>query len=139
MTNDQIMAMFEKIGGVDEVNKEANIIFDVFGTNEVLILQERGTSALSYYPQIMTNHPEVKGFPAIFALGDAVLVLGGATNEAPEIQIKFGTHRNGKTVDIFPPSLDLNKATNFSKVSFLLNDPSYLRVTNNIFAWKGKH
>jgi hypothetical protein len=139
MTNDQVMARFEKAGGVDAVNKEAEVIFSVFGSNGAIFLQDHGVSALRDYPEIITNHPEVKSFPAIFSLGDFVMLLDGATNEAPEIIIKYGTHRDSKTIEIFPPNLEVNRATNFQHISTLLNDSSYFHVTNNIFAWKGRY
>jgi hypothetical protein len=138
ITNDQVMARLEKAGGVDEVNKEAEVIFSVFGTNDVFILQDYGIPHLNDYPE-MKSHPEIKSFPAIFALGDVVMVQGGSFNTAPEIHVRYGKHNQAKTIDIFPPSFDVNKATNFSNISVFLSDPSYLRVTNNIFAWKGKH
>jgi hypothetical protein len=69
ITNDEVMDRFAKAGGVDEVNKEAEVIFSIFGTNGAVILQDYGVSSLRCYPEIMTNHPEVKNFPAIFHLG----------------------------------------------------------------------
>ena len=138
ITNEQVMARFEKAGGVNEVNKEAEIIFKVFGTNAVFILQDFGTPHLDDYLE-MKNHPEIKSFPAIFALGDVVMVQGGSLNNAaPEIYVRYGKHNQAKTIDIFPPEIDVDKTTNFYILSFL-NDPSYLRVTNNIFAWKGRY
>ena len=138
ITNEQIMARFEKAGGVDEVNKEAEILFKVFGTNDIFILKEFGIPHLNDYPE-MKNHPEIKSFPAIFALGDVVMVQGWSLNNAaPEICVRYGKHNQAKTIDIFPHDIDVDKTTNFYILSFL-NDPSYLRVTNNIFAWKGRY
>jgi hypothetical protein len=138
ITNEQVMAQFEKAGGVDEVNKEAEIIFKVFGTNAVFILQDFGIPHLNDYHE-MKDHPEIRSFPAIFALGDMVMVQGGSLdNAAPEIYVRYGKRNHVKTIDIFPPDINVDKTTNFYVLSFL-NDPSYLRVTNNIFAWKGRY
>jgi hypothetical protein len=138
ITYDQVMARFEKAGGVDEVNKEAEIIFNIFGTNDVFVLQEFGIPHLNDCPE-MKKYPEIKNFPAIFALGDVVMVQGGSLNNAaPEIYVRYGKHNQAKTIDIFPPNIDADKTANFYILSFL-KDPSYLRVTNNIFAWKGRY
>jgi hypothetical protein len=126
-------ALFDKVGGVAEINKEAKTIFEMFGTNEVRILQEGGLSALSYYPEAMTNHPDIKGFPAIFALGKSVMLLGGATNQTVMININFGTHRNGGEYLIFPPDFNVKTDAHWSS---LLNSPNYFQVASNIIASK---
>ena len=138
ITNEQVMARFEKAGGVDKINKEAEVIFRVFGTNDLFILQDYGIPHLNDYHEIK-NHTEITNFPAIFALGDMVMVQGGASNAAPEIRVRYGKHNQAKTIHIFPPNFDVDKATNSSNISAFLNDSSYLRVTNNIFAWKGRY
>ena len=126
-------ALFDKVGGVAEINKEAKSIFEIFGTNQVYDLQGFDQSMLSYYPEVMTNHPDISNFPAIFALGKSAMLLGGATNQTAWIKINFGTHRNGGEYLIFPPGFDVNTDTHFASY---LGDPNYFLVASNIIASK---
>jgi len=126
-------ALFDKVGGVAEVNKEAKIIFEIFGTNEVYGLQGFGKPMLGYYPEVMTNHPDIKDFPALFALGKSVMLLGGATNQTALIKINFGTHWNGGQYFIFPPGFNVKTESNWVS---LLNNPNYFQLASNIIASK---
>lgn len=126
-------ALFDKVGGISEINKEAKTIFDIFGTNEVYGLQDFGKSMLSFYPEVMTNHPDIRDFPAIFALGKSAMLLGGATNQTALIKINFGTHWNGGSYFIFPPGFNVMSDPNWAS---LLNAPKFFQVTSNIIASK---
>ena len=129
ITKSEAMEMFEQSGGVDKVNEEAKIIFDIFGTNAVYILQAYKVPHLQDYPE-MRSHPEIKDFPAIFALGDVV------TLQKAEIYIRFGVHRRAKAIHILPPNLDIDKAANFNAVSAFANESWYIRIAPNIFVEK---
>ncbi len=132
MTKSQIMEMFDKAGGVEKVNAEAKVVFEIFSTNEVYVLQDYHVPHLQDYPEIK-SHPEITNFPAIFALGDVVMVQRGLPPSVPEIYIRFGVHRRAKVIHILPPNLD---ATNFGNASAFTNESLYIRVAPNIFVDK---
>jgi hypothetical protein len=132
MTKSEAVEMFKKAGGIDKINEEAKIVFDVFGTNAVYILQDYHISHLQDYPEIR-RRPEIKDFPAIFALGDVVLLQRDSSGSPPEINIRFGIHRRAKAIRIFPPNLDIDKAPNFRAVSAFTNESWYIRIAPNIF------
>jgi hypothetical protein len=101
-------------------------------TNAVYILQDYHISHLQDYPEIR-RRPEIKDFPAIFALGDVVLLQRDSSGSPPEINIRFGIHRRAKAIRIFPPNLDIDKAPNFRAVSAFTNESWYIRIAPNIF------
>jgi len=112
------MTMFDKAGGVDKVNQEAQVVFDQFGTNETKSLSES----------------VAKDFPAIAALGgDSVVLLGQSSDMASEIAIRFGGHWHTKFIHIFPPNFNISEATNFTNVSAFLDESNYFQITTNIF------
>jgi hypothetical protein len=75
MTKDKAETLFNKVGGTDEINKEAKIIFDQFGTNISTVI----------YGNSLTN------FPAISSLAGSVF-LQTNSGWSTCIEIPFGSH-----------------------------------------------
>jgi len=87
MTTAQAKKMFEKAGGLEKVNQEAKVIFDLFGTNESTVI----------YGQSLTN------FPAISSLGSPIF-LQTNSGWSTHIEIPFGNHRQRSFIFIFNPA-----------------------------------
>ena len=120
MTMSQARKLFARVGGANKINQEAGILFARFGTRETRFL----------------SASELKDFPAISTLGNSVVLLGYSPDTAAEIQIRFGADQRAGFIDIFPPNLDVNRATNFLNVSAYLDGSRNLRVAGNIFVTK---
>jgi hypothetical protein len=85
MTEAQVKEMFNKVGGVDEVNQETRVLFRRFSTNEYVIL----------------NKPDLTNCPAILSLGKVFSIVSTPIGMASEIEIGFGTHMRPKLIHIF--------------------------------------
>jgi hypothetical protein len=135
MTRSEADKMIRNVGGLQEVNKEAQLVFELFGTNEMFLLKAQNQSLLASYSQ-MTKHPEVKDFPALFALGDTVVSLAGTSNFVPRIIIRFGEHRHARNIYIFQSDIDKPGIIYFSTLSHFEKDPEYIEISSNIFVMK---
>jgi hypothetical protein len=113
MTESQIAAMFEKVGGANKVNQEAKDIFTQFGTSEVTLLTKSN----------------LNNFPSISALGKSVVLYPESIDAGkfpPHIEVKFGSHFNGKTIFIF----ETNNVVQFR------NDSRLFEVSPSIYVGK---
>jgi hypothetical protein len=113
MTESQIVAMLEKVGGADKVNQEAKDIFNRFGISEVTLLTK--------------SNPN--NFPAISALGNSIVLYPESIDAGkfpPHIEVRFGSHFNTKFVFIF----ETNNVVQFK------NDSRIFQVTSNIYLGK---
>ena len=88
MTQDQALEMFTKVGGIQKINQEAKIIFDLLGTNESKVL----------YGSVLTN------YPALSALGKPLFIQAGTNGYSSRIEIPFGSHYRRNFIFIFDPN-----------------------------------
>jgi hypothetical protein len=120
MTQEKAQRLFETVGGVNEVNREAKVLFNQLGTNEWTFL----------YPQDLTNSPAISSLYSILKNYSGREYSGTDVAIFPEngrhLEIKFGNHWSLKWIYIF----DTNKATKFNSSS------NYFQITSNIFASK---
>jgi hypothetical protein len=114
MTKEKALKLFERAGGIDKVEQEANVLFDRFGTNEYWLMRQSDS----------TN------FPAISALGNSV-----SLDANQPITIRFGGRFHTKSIYIFPSNLDLSKIPATS-LAYYTNASRCIRITNNIFVKK---
>jgi hypothetical protein len=119
MTPEKAQKLFETVGGINEVNREAKILFDRLGTNNWTFLS----------PQDLTNSPSISSLCAIcknysgqeYGPGVAIFPRYGR-----HLEIKFGNHFSLKWIYIF----DL-------RTNITFNPPSnWFQVSSNIFASK---
>ena len=117
MTPEKAQKLFQDAGGIEEINREAKMLLEKFGTNEDPYLDD----------ETLTNAP------AIYSLHTNLVYYSGSRYMAPVlfvsgkyIEIKYGNHWSLKHFYIFdsatPGAVDL--ATN------------EFQVTSNIFADK---
>jgi len=117
MTPEKARKLFETVGGVDEINREAGILFNEFGTNEWTPL----------FPEDLTNAPAISSLYSICRKYSGSDYSGTSVTIFPDngrhIEIKFGNHWSGKWIYIF----DTNSGVKF-------NSPSnWLQMAPNIF------
>ena len=97
--------LLSKPGWIANVDQEARNIFDRFGTNENTFLYDN----------------DLRDFPAIQALGNAIRMCSEDSMYSRRIQIRYGTHFRTKFVLIFDPRTAttprLNSAMGFFQVS----------------------
>lgn len=119
MTPEKAQKLFESVGGLNEVNREAKMLFDRFGTNDGKFL----------YPENLTNTPAISSLYTICEkysgkkYGGTSMTIYSANSR--RLEIKFGNHWMLKRFCIFDPSANAN-----------INPPStnWFQVTSNIFA-----
>ena len=109
MTKDKAAALFNKVGGADEISEEAKAVFDHFGTNVSTVI----------YGKSLTN------FLAISSLGSSVF-LQTNSGWSPCIEIPFGSHYQRDFIFIF----DSRNPIAFPYAS------NCIQVTTNIFVGK---
>jgi hypothetical protein len=116
MTPEKAQKFFETVGGVNEVNREAKLLFNQLGTNDLMFL----------YPQDLTNAPAISSLYSICKnypgnhFGPFISV---SSENGRHLGIGFGNHWLIKDIYIFDP----NAAITF-------NTPSnWFQVTSNIF------
>jgi hypothetical protein len=108
MTPEKAQKLFETVGGVNEVNREAKVLFDQLGTN---------------VPAISSLYSICKNYSGKDYSGTSMAIF---PENGRHIEIKFGNHWSLKRFYIFDP----NAAITF-------NPPSnWFQVTSNIFASK---
>jgi hypothetical protein len=120
MTPERAETIFETVGGVNEVNREARVLFDKLGTNDWAFL----------YPQDLTNSPAISSLYTICENYSGREYSGTSVAIFPEngrhIEVKFGNHWSLQRFYIFDPS---------TNVAF--SPPSeWFQITSNIFASK---
>ena len=110
MTPTKAKKLFDKVGGIDSVNKEAKTIFDQFGTKELRFL----------------GRLELANFPAIAGLGNAISIYPDQPGFTGQLHIRYGSHWNTKLIFIYPQNRipGTNETLNF------------IQVTTNIFVTK---
>lgn len=119
MTPEKAQMLFESVGGLNEVNREAKMLFDRFGTNDGKFL----------YPENLTNTPAISSLYSICEsysgkkYGGTSIAIYSANGR--RLEIKFGNHWVLKRFYIFDPSV--NAAIN-------LPSTNWFQVTSNIFA-----
>jgi hypothetical protein len=112
LTKEKAKEIFEKAGGIEKVEHEANILFnEYFATNDYSCL----------YQSDRTN------FPAISALGKSVLFDGKS-----KILIRHGSLQNPQFIYIFHPVPDTNQDPAFTE----LYTSNYIQIATNIFMAK---
>jgi len=109
VTATEVAEMFERVGGVEKVSKEARAIFDRFGTNEFRFIYDQ----------------DLREFPAIAALGNSVGIYPKASGVPANIRIRFGPHANTKFIFIYDP----NESSGVKQQAAA----GFIEVTNNIF------
>jgi hypothetical protein len=118
MTPEKAQKLFETVGGVNEVNREASMLFDQLGTNEWTFL----------FPQDLTNAPAISSLCSICKNYSGRDYSGTSVAIFPEngrhIEIKFGNHWSLKRFYIF----DSKKVVTFNP------PPNWFQVSSNIFA-----
>jgi hypothetical protein len=117
MTVEKAQKLFEKVGGVNEINREARMLFDKLGTNDWAFL----------LPEDLTNTPAISSLYSICKNYSGKEYSGTSVAIFPydgrHLEIKFGNHWSGKWIYIF----DTNSAVKF-------NSPSnWLQIAPNIF------
>ena len=125
MTPEKAQKLFETVGGINEVNQEARILFDKLGTNDWAFL----------FPQDLTNAP------AIFSLYSTLKNYSGneyyGTRVAiwPEhgrhLEIRFGNHWVGKEIFVF----DTSNTNGFDSPSNWY-PITWFQISSNIFVSK---
>jgi hypothetical protein len=125
MTPEKAQKLFETVGGINEVNQEARILFDKLGTNDWAFL----------FPQDLTNAP------AIFSLYSTLKNYSGneyyGTRVAiwPEhgrhLEIRFGNHWVGKEIFVF----DTNNTNGFDSPTSWY-PITWFQISSNIFVSK---
>lgn len=110
MTQSQALDMFNKVGGTEQANREARIIFDQFNGKES--------------KEIFGN--ELTNFPTLSALGKPLFIQAGSNGYSSRIEIPIGSHYGRKFVFIFNP----NEQIDFPYAS------RCIQVTSNIFVGK---
>jgi hypothetical protein len=118
MTPEKAQKLFVTVRGVNEVNREATILFDRLGTNDWTFL----------FPEDLTNSPAISSLYSICENYSGREYSGTSVAIFPDngrhIEIKFGNHWSLKRIYIFDP----NGAITF-------NPPSdWFQVASNIFA-----
>jgi hypothetical protein len=120
MTKEKAQKLFETVGGVNEVNREARVLFDQLGTNDWTFL----------FPQDLTNAPAISSQYSICKNYSGREYSGTSVAIFPEngryIEIKFGNHWSLKWIYIF----DTNSAVTFNSSS------NWFQIASNIFASK---
>ena len=120
MTEEKARNLFETVGGVDEINREAKILFDQFGTNDWTFL----------FPQDLTNAPAISSLYSICKNYSGKEYSGTSVGIFPDsgrhIEIKFGNHWSLKRFYIF----DQNAPATFDSSS------NWFQISPNIFASK---
>lgn len=129
MKESEVTAMFDKVGGIAEINEEASAVFRVFRTNQIYILQDYGVPCMRDYPEIKT-HPEITNLPALLALGDLVMVQRPNPPSLPQIYVRSGVHRRARVIHILPPDVEV---TDLQNMSTFMNQALFMRVAPNIF------
>ena len=86
----QATASLQKVGGVEEVRKEAERVFAKFGVSR----------ATAFYSQ-----SELKDFPALTGLGTVCLIL---PNPAC-LTIRSGNHLDGYTIEIYQTNYSIHE------------------------------
>jgi hypothetical protein len=118
MTARTVLKRIDKVGGLNELNQEAKIIFDRYGTNEWKFL----------------NESDLKDFPAISALGNSVGIFPESADDPTKvpthIRIRYGSHFYTKLIFIFQTEPEVLRATN------IINAPFTFQVSSNILATK---
>jgi hypothetical protein len=118
MNAEKMLKRVDNVGGLNELNQEAKIIFDRFGTNEWKCLDES----------------DLKNFPAISALGNSVGIFPESADDptkvSTHIRIRYGSHFYTKLIFIFQTEPEALRATN------IINAPFAFQVSSNIFATK---
>jgi hypothetical protein len=109
MTKEKAEALFNKVGGVDEINKEGRALFDHYGTNVSTVI----------YVISLTN------FPAISLLARSVFLQTNPGWSA-HIGIPFGSHCEMNFIFVF----DSRNPIEFPFAS------NCIEMTTNIFARK---
>jgi len=87
MTLNQAMAMFDKVGGISNVNTEVKIVFNRFGTRESMELY--GTN--------------LNDFPILSGLGKPLFFNTGSVGYSARISIPIGGHYNRRFIFLFDP------------------------------------
>src|ERR1019366_3912030 len=107
MTKEKAQKLFETVGGVNEVNREAKVLFDQLGTNEWTFL----------YLQDLTNSPAISSMYSICKKYSGREYSGTSVGIFPDngrhMEIKFGNHWSLKWIYIF----DTNTAITFNSQS----------------------
>ena len=118
MTAGKVLKRIDKAGGLNELNQEARIIFDRFGTNEWRFLYE----------------DDLKNCPAISALGNAFGYFPESADDPTKVPthiwVRYGSHFYTKAIFIFQTEPEMLRATN------LINTPFVFQVSSNILATK---
>jgi hypothetical protein len=120
MTPEKAQRLFETVGGVNEVNREARVLFDQLGTNDWTFL----------FPQDLTNAPVISSLYSTCEIYSGQKYSGTSLAIFPEdgrhIEMKFGNHWSLKRIYIFDPNGNIT----FSPPA------NWFQVTSNIFVSK---
>lgn len=119
MTPEKAQKLFESVGGLNEVNREAKMLFDRFGTNDGKFL----------YPEDLKSTPAISSLYSICESysgkkygGTSMTIY--STNDR-RLEIKFGNHWSLKWFYIFDPS---------ANAVISLPSTNWFQVTSNIFS-----
>jgi hypothetical protein len=99
MTPEKAQRLFETVGGIYEVDREARVLFDQLGTNDWTFL----------YSQDLTNSPAIASLYSICKNYSGREYSGTSVAIFPEngrhLEIKFGNHWSLKRFYIFDPNI----------------------------------
>ena len=129
MTPEKAQKLFERVGGVNEINREASALLNQWGGNNSKFLDE---SELTKAPAIYSLYTNCETYSGQPYTGTSVAIWVDFPNGDPSnglvryIKIGFGNHESYKCFFIFNP----NQAVMFNMPS------NWFQVTSNIFASK---
>ncbi len=129
MTPEKAQKLFERAGGVNEINREASALLNQWGGDNFKILYE---SELTKSPAIYSLYTNCETYSGEPYSGTSVAVWYDFPNDNTDgkhvwfIKIEFGNHELHKRFYIFNP----NQPVTFNMPS------NWFQVTSNIFASK---
>jgi hypothetical protein len=98
MTPEKAQKLFERAGGIDEVNREAKALFDKLGTNDWTFLYPED---LTKSPAIFFLYSNLKNYSGREYSGTRVAIW---PEHGRHLEIRFGNHWVGKEIFVFDQS-----------------------------------
>ena len=120
MTQEKAQKLFETVGGIDAVNREARILFDRFATNDWRFLDSKD---LAKTPAISSLYSICENYSGKTYSGTSMTF---DPQDGRRIEIKFGNHWLLKRIYIF----DTNAAINLNP------SHQWFQMASNIFISK---
>jgi hypothetical protein len=125
MTPEKAQKLFETVGGINEVNQEARILFDKLGTNDWAFLF---TQDLTNAPAIFSLYSTLKNYSGSEYYGTRVAIW---PEHGRHLEIRFGNHWVGKEIFVF----DTNNTNGFDLPASWY-PITWFQISSNIFVSK---